>query len=410
VLFHIVSVIFVYLCATKKSTMSEKKFNMNISLELNIEGNYNKETKTFRVPDFSNYSIKSGNINLKDFPEPIETVHIPSVKNMTYHIDFPDTVKTLSLLEQFANPLETLNLKHTKIKALEFSYVYGISDKGVDGEMLPEGLVELEISNVKSIKNFDKLKNLLRLKINDNVKFEDGCGLPQGLISLSAPYKVIQNLQKKNLLPRNLKELRITISGNTKVDGEYKIPASVETFEAMSYQADNYFKVDYKNSNLKHLNLTHCSLGGGGLDGEMLPESLESLKFAHYLPNNPIKNLHLLPNLKALNLSCAVVDYLVVDGEMTLPENLEYLEVNFKLFQRLCAKNKCPKNLKTVALFGLYYLLGNEEYKDFKFPEHIQNVFGMVSSSIEDDMFEKRFSGIRLNPKDVDVSYFNIHF
>jgi len=372
--------------------------------------------KTFKVPDFSCYTIRTIKYEAEDFPKGIDTVHIGRSQNTFYDINFPKTVKTLILKEQEFNPFETLNLKDTKIKVLEFSYIYKFFHFcRLDGEMLPEGLEELEIWNVNTVKNLHVLKHLVRLKINTETKIEDG-GLPEGLLSLSAPYNVIKEIQKKNLLPMNLKEMEIKINKDLpkeEFSEEYKIPASVETFKATAYQkgrnawGGNNLKIDYKNSNVKHLELDHSSLNGEGLDGEMLPESLETLKFLQYLPKKPIKNLNVLPNLKALKIWCSMVDYLLVDGGITLPENLEYLECYFKVFVELCMANKCPQNLKCVTLVDLGHFLNNNEYEGFKFPKNIQTVNAPMLSLEDKIIFEERFGGIEINPEDLVIPYFN---
>jgi hypothetical protein len=220
---------------------------------------------------------------------------------------------------------------------------------------------------------------------------------------------------RNNVLPSNLKQLEIKIdkdSPKEEFSEEYKIPASVETFKATAYQKEwaallgNDLKVDYKNSNLKHLELDHSSIGGVGLDGEMLPESLETLQFLQYLPKKPIKNLNVLPNLKALKIWCSMVDYLLVDGETTLPENLEYLECYFKVFVELCMANKCPQNLKCVTLVDLGHFLNNNEYEGFKFPKNIQTVNAPMLSLEDKIIFEERFAGIEINPEDFGYHIF----
>jgi hypothetical protein len=362
----------------------------------------------------SEKTIKVVNFDAGDFPEGVETLHLRSSKNSTLHVNFPDTVKKLVLKEQHGNPFETLNLKKTKIEVLEFSSICELFDEGVelDGEMLPEGLKELEIGNVKSVKNLHVLNHLVKLKINGRhgeTKIENS--LPQSLISFSAPYSVVRN----NVLPSNLKQLEIKIDKDSPEEElleEYKIPASVETFKATAYQKGwaallgNDLKIDYKNSNVKHLELDHSSIGAEGLDGEMLPESLETLQFLQYLPKKPTKNLHLLHNLKALKIFCSMVDHLVVDGETTLPENLEYLEVHYKIFVELCMANKCPQNLKFVTLSNLGHFLGDNKHKGFRFPKNIQTVNAPMLSLEQKNMFEKRFAGIEINPEDFGYHIF----
>lgn len=374
---------------------------MFLNLKVNANEFYNEREKSFSFFSNRDMLFESIEANLNQFPKEVKKIFLPSNLSTDLDIVIPDTVESLNLSEQYGNPFIKLNIKETKIKRLDVGYHYGSSGE-LDGEMLPEGLEVLRVFNVTEIRNLNKLTNLKELRLHIREVFLDGeigedNALPNNLKILSAQFNTLKQFQRKNMLPSNLQTIELIGEGHIKIPKDFQVPPTVETFIMRGRTG----LPDFTNSNLKHLDLSASNIER--LDGEMLPKTLEILQMDFIRNLKDIKNFHLLSNLKALSIKTNL-GYIDFDNKTTLPESLQYLDIEVMPFVELCSKNIYPKGLKYVNLYDVSNPEANFP-KDFVFPEHIEAIF--VSHRIKSEM-KKLFPNVSINPKQFK-DFYDIH-